>query len=73
MRRLKTGKRFERDLRRIRRRGKDLDRLWSVVERLIKGGPLDRRHRLHRLSGEWTAFRECHVEPGWLLVWQCKT
>lgn len=70
MRRLKTTGRFERDLRRARRRGKDLQRLWSVVERLLRDAPLERRHRAHALSGEWASFRECHLEADWLLVWR---
>lgn len=70
MRRLKTTKRFERDLRRAKRRGKDLERLWAVVERLLRREPLDRRHRAHALSGNWVSFRECHLAPDWLLVWR---
>ncbi len=36
MRRLKTTKRFERDLKRTKKRGKPLDKLWAVVEQLLK-------------------------------------
>lgn len=67
--RLLTTKRFERDLRRCRRRNKDLEKLWFVVDRLLSGEPLEPRHRAHRLSGEWSRSRECHLEPDWLLVW----
>ena len=66
---LLTTKRFERDLRRCRRRGKDLEKLWSVVDRLLSAEPLERRHRAHRLSGEWSRSWECQLEPDWLLVW----
>ena len=68
MRLITTG-RFERDLKRTRKRNKDLDRLWSVVERLLAGKPLDPHHRRHRLSGEWSRYWECHIEPDWLLIW----
>ena len=67
MRLLVTG-RFERDLRRCRRRGKDLDRLSTVVDQLLAEEPLEPRHRPHRLSGEWTLSWECRIEPDWLLV-----
>ena len=67
--RLLTTKRFERDLRRCRRRGKDLDKLWVVVDRLLSGEPLRPRHRMHHLSGAWAHSWECHLEPDWLLVW----
>ncbi len=68
MRRLKTTKRFERDLKRIKKRGKQLDELWSLVERLLNDQPLEARHRAHMLSGQWQLFRECHIEPDWLLI-----
>ena len=45
MRRLRTTGRFERDLGRAKRRGKDVDKLWAVVERLLAGEPLEPRHR----------------------------
>ncbi len=61
MRRLKTTKRFERDLKRIKKRGKQLDKLWAVVEQLLKDEPLEPRHRAHTLSGQWRSFRECHM------------
>ena len=70
MRRLRTTKRFERDLERAKRRGKDLDKLWTVVERLLQGARLERRYRAHNLSGNWAAFRGCHLAPDWLLVWR---
>jgi len=67
--RLLTTKRFERDLRLCKRRGKDLDKLWAIVDRLLAEQPLDSRHRVHRLSGEWSQAWECHIEPDWLLIW----
>ena len=70
MRRLKTTKRFERDLKRVRKRGKQLDKLWSVVDRLLSNEPLEARYREHTLSGQWQSFRECHIEPNWLLIWR---
>lgn len=68
MRLLTTG-RFERDLKRARRRGKDLDKLWSIVDTLLSGRDLPSRSRPHRLSGQWSPFWECHIEPDWLLIW----
>ncbi len=70
MRRLKTAKRFERDLKRVRKRGKQIDKLWSVVDRLLNDEPLEARLREHTLSGQWQSFRECHIEPDWLLIWR---
>lgn len=61
---------FRRDRKRAEKRGKDLGKLDSVARRLITGGPLDPRHRDHKLKGEWQDFRECHVEPDWLLIYR---
>jgi mRNA interferase YafQ len=69
MRSIKTTRHFERDIKRARKRGKDLDKLWRIVESLSQGEPLAARHRPHRLSGEWNRFWECHIEPDWLLIW----
>lgn len=67
--RLRTTKQFERDLKTATKRGKNLDKLWTVVECLMKGEPLAARHRPHRLSGNWSPCWECHIEPDWLLIW----
>ncbi len=69
MRSLRTTKQFDRDLRRAKRRGKTLDKLWAIVELLVRGEPLPSRCRRHRLSGEWNRLWECHIEPDWLLIW----
>ena len=48
--RLLTTNRFERDLKRSIKRGKDLDKLWKIVELLLDNKPLEERHRPHPLS-----------------------
>ena len=67
--RLLTTNRFEKDIERSRKRGKNLDKLWRIVERLLSRQSLDPRNRPHRLSGNWSACWECHIEPDWLLIW----
>ena len=69
MRSLRTTKQFERDLKLAKRRRKNLDRLWSLIDLLVRGEPLPARCRAHRLSGEWSRLWECHIEPDWLLIW----
>ena len=70
--RLLTTTQFKKDLRRAKRRGKNLEKLWSVVERLLSERPLDPRNRPHRLIGEWSRCWECHIELDWLLIWDSK-
>ena len=66
---LRTTRRFERDVERARKRQKDLDKLWTVVARLLAGERLDQSHHPHRLAGRWKRFWECHIEPDSLLIW----
>ena len=70
MRSLRTTGQFERDLKKARRRGKASEKLWVIVEKLVRGEPIPARHRPHRLTGEWADHRECHIEPDWLLIWR---
>ena len=66
---LLTTKRFEKDLKRALKRGKDLDKLWEIFELLLDYKPLEERHRTHPLSGNYAKVLECHIEPDWLLIW----
>ena len=61
---------FGRDVERARRRGKDLSRLRAVMDTLIRSQPLEPKYRDHKLKGRWVGFRECHIEPDWLLIYQ---
>ena len=67
--RLLTTNRFEKDLKRAIKRGKDLDKLWKIVEQLLNNKPLEKRHRPHPLSGNYATAWECQIEPDWLLIW----
>ena len=60
---------FKRDYKRIRKRGYDVQRLESIIEMLAKEQVLPEECRDHDLGGTWSGFRECHIEPDWLLVY----
>ena len=68
--RLDTASQFRRDVRLVQRRGKDLNKLWALVEQLLAAQPLNPRNRPHRLSGPMSGSWECHVESDWLLIWE---
>jgi mRNA interferase YafQ len=67
---LLTTSAFERDLRRVGRQGKDLDKLEVIVDLLQSGNPLPPRCRVHPLRGEWEGHWDCHLEPDWLLIYK---
>lgn len=60
---------FRRDIKRARKRGKDLSKLYAFVETLASGNPLDRKYVPHRLTGNWKPCWDCHIEPDWLLIY----
>jgi mRNA interferase YafQ len=61
---------FERDLKRMRRRGKEVEKLKAVMAMLIEGQALPERQRDHVLIGNFRGRRECHIEPDWLLIYK---
>ena len=66
---LVTTTQFRKDLKRIRKRGYDLSKLDDVLQMLQREVPLPEKHRDHALTGDYIGFRECHVEPDWLLIY----
>ena len=60
---------FRKDLKRINKRGKDLSLLKDVLQTLREEQALEEKYRDHALTGNYIGFRECHVQPDWLLVY----
>ena len=60
---------FGKDIKRLKKRGKDLTKLKSVIDQLIAARMLAEKYRNHPLKGEYIDCYECHVEPDWLLVY----
>jgi len=69
MRRVAQRRQFRNDIKRQKRRGKDIEELIAAVELLVEQGSLPAAYRPHRLSGEWRGVWECHIEPDWLLIY----
>lgn len=61
---------FRRDLKLAAKRGYDLELLDSVVTSLANEETLPERFGDHNLIGEYAGFRECHLQPDWLLVYR---
>jgi mRNA interferase YafQ len=69
MKRLSQSAQFARDIRGMRRRGKDLEKFKVVVRTLARGECLDPKYSDHRLVGPWKYCRDCHIEPDWVLIY----
>ena len=61
---------FRKDLKLARKRELKIERLKEVVNILAEQKKLEDKYQDHGLSGEYKGFRECHIEPDWLLVYR---
>jgi mRNA interferase YafQ len=61
---------MKRDLKLMKKRGKDIFKLETVLDILLSGKDLPEQYKDHQLKGEMREFRECHIEPDWLLVYR---
>ncbi len=64
------SRRFDRDLKRMLRRGKEAEEIKDVIRKLINEDSLDERHRDHPLRGNYKGCRDCHIEPDWILIYK---
>jgi mRNA interferase YafQ len=70
---IRQSTRFRRDVKRLRRQGVDLAQLEAVIVALVAQESLDERYRDHTLVGNWKGFRECHIQPDWLLIYRIES
>ncbi len=69
---VKTTPQFKRDYRRARQAGRDMQPMEEVILALAAGEPLPAEARDRPLTGEWSGYRECTVQPGWLLIYHIR-
>ena len=44
--------------------------LKPVLQHLADDHPLEARYRDHALTGEWNDYRDCHIKPDLVLIYQ---
>ena len=66
---LKRTTQFRKDLKRVVKRGLNIDLLDDIVQKLRERKTLDPKHHDHALTGDYAGFRECHIQPNWLLIY----
>ena len=70
MLKIRYAKSFKKDYKRIIKRGYDAALLKIVLEQLVQEKSLPESYKDHQLSGKYAKFRECHITPDWLLIYQ---
>ena len=61
---------FKKDLKLAKKQGKNLDKLFEVINILANEEKLDTKFKDHDLSGSYKGTCECHIEPDWLLIYE---
>lgn len=61
---------FSRDVKRARRRNRNLESLHEVINILQSANALPQEYKPHPLKGKYSGYMECHIEPDWLLIWK---
>ena len=63
---------FKKDYKRIIKRGYKAERLEKVLDYIVNEIPLPQEYRDHDLTGDWKGYRECHIQPDWLLIYKIR-
>jgi mRNA interferase YafQ len=61
--------RFDKDVSKMKKRGKSFEVFKRIIEKLAKDELLEQKFRDHKLIGNYAGTRECHIEPDWLLIY----
>ncbi len=61
---------FKKDYKLQLKRHQDLDLLDNIITALVKEDSLPVSNRDHPLQGNYKGYRECHIEPDWLLIYK---
>lgn len=57
---------FKKDIKRLQGCGKDLEKLKTVIDKLLENQELEAKYKDHALTGNWNGYRDCHIESDWL-------
>ena len=64
---------FKKDYKLMMKQGKDIAELDYVIEELAIPNPLPEKHQDHPLKGEYKGYRDCHIDPDWILIYGYET
>ncbi|CAN2040091.1 mRNA interferase toxin YafQ [Candidatus Magnetomoraceae bacterium gMMP-15] len=66
---IRITRRFQKDIKRLKRSSKDIEKLFFVINKLAEGEKLSRIYRDHPLKGVFKSKRDCHIEDDWILIY----
>ena len=45
-----------------------MGKLISIIDQLASAQTLEKKYQVHQLIGEWKNYKDCHIEPDWILI-----
>lgn len=63
-------KQFEKDLKKMEKRGRTLKKIKGIIKKLVNEERLDARNKVHKFIGNYKGRRECHIEADWLMIYK---
>ncbi|MBR1753418.1 type II toxin-antitoxin system YafQ family toxin [bacterium] len=63
-------KKIKKDIKLLEKRKYNFDKLSTVIDILATEKPLPEKYKDHALIGNYKGYRECHIEPDWLLIYK---
>ncbi len=70
---IKWTTQFKKDYKNAIKRNLNIELLDDIIRTLQKGDTLDSKFKDHPLSGNWQSYRECHIQPEWLLIYKIES
>ena len=67
---VKPTNKFQKDLKKAQKRGYNISLLTDIIKKLANGEKLPEKNRDHELTGNYIGYRECHITPDWLLIYE---
>ena len=65
-----TAKQFHKDLKKVKKQGKEIVKLKQIMALLVAEAPLPIKNKDHKLTGIYNHHRECHITQDWLLIYK---
>jgi mRNA interferase YafQ len=66
---IRQTSRYKKSLKKMLKRGKDINKIAAVVRTLAMGETLPPQYKDHALSGDLEGLRDCHIENDWVLLY----
>ena len=67
---IRTTQLFDKDVKRCKQQGRNINLLKEVVDLLEENGCVPEEYKPHMLHDKYAGLWECHIEDDWLLIWR---